>query len=74
MRATLQRLEQVLDASGVSRRIETLLPVGVRPRQLLVRTLLLGMLLVAADKRPALLTGVHQALRGCPSASARSSG
>ena len=33
-----------------------LLPIGVRARQLLVRTLLLGMLLVLADRRPAHLT------------------
>jgi hypothetical protein len=63
---TLERLEQVIDASGVAGRIEALLPIGVRPRQLRVRTLLVGMLLVAADKRPAHLTGVHHALAGLP--------
>ncbi len=47
-------------------RIEGLLPGGVRPRQLLVRTLLLGMLLCQADGRPAHLTRVHQALLGLP--------
>ena len=31
---TLARLESILDASGVAERIEALLPVGVRPRQL----------------------------------------
>jgi hypothetical protein len=46
----------------VASRVEALLPVGVRPRQLSVKVLLLGMLLVAADKRPALLINVHQAL------------
>ena len=60
--ALLRRLEEILDTSGVARRIEALLPVGVRPRQLTVHTLLLGMLLVAADKRPAFLRNVHQAL------------
>jgi hypothetical protein len=64
--AALARLEQVVDRSGVAERIEALLPVGVRPRQLRVRTLLLGMLLAAADGRPAHLTRVHQALTGLP--------
>ncbi|MGH2749369.1 MAG: hypothetical protein ACRDK3_00585, partial [Actinomycetota bacterium] len=43
-------------------KIEALLPVGVRPRQLLVRTLLLGMLLCLRRGRPAHLTRVHEAL------------
>ena len=55
-------LEGVIDASGTAPRIEALLPSGVRPRQLAVRTLLLGMMLAAADGRPAHLTRVHQAL------------
>jgi hypothetical protein len=50
----------------VAKRIEALLPVGVRPRQLSVKVLLLGMLLVAADKRPAFLVNVHQALLKLP--------
>ncbi len=58
----LQRLEQIIDGSRVAARIEALLPVGVRARQLLVRTLLIGMLLTLADHRPAHLTRVHQAL------------
>jgi hypothetical protein len=62
----LERLEQVVDASGVTGRLEPLLPSGVRPRQLRVRTLLLGMLLVAVDRRPALLVNVHRALLGLP--------
>src|SRR5256886_16699561 len=45
-------------------RIEVLLPAGVRHRQLTTRTLMLGMLLVLADRRPAYLTEVHQALTG----------
>jgi hypothetical protein len=58
----LARLEQIVDAAGVCEQIETLLPVGVRPRQLSVRTLLLGMLLAAVEGRPAHLRRVHQAL------------
>ncbi len=58
----LAALEAVIDASGVAPRIEALLPVGVRRRQLKVRTLLAGMCLVHADHRPAHLTRVHQAL------------
>ena len=63
---TLAVLEGVIDASGVAPRIEAMLPVGVRARQLLVRTLLLGMLLVLADHRPAHLSRVHQALTSLP--------
>ncbi len=62
MPGTLERLERILDASAVAGRIEALLPVGVRPRQLKVRTLLLGMLLIALQGRPAHLVRVHQAL------------
>src|SRR6266516_8159272 len=54
--------EEVIDASGVAARIEVLLPVGVRPRQLRARTLLAGMCLAQADHRPAHLTRVQQAL------------
>lgn len=66
MPIALSRLEQILDASGVPARIEPLLPIGVRPRQLHVRTLLTGMLLVAADNRPAHLRKVHEALVKLP--------
>ncbi len=38
--------EDIVDRAGIAPRIELLLPIGVRARQLLVRTLLLGMLLV----------------------------
>jgi hypothetical protein len=61
---TLARLEAIVDASGVAEPIEALLPVGVRPRQLAVRTLLLGILLVLADGRPAHLSRVGDALVG----------
>ena len=59
-------LEDITDRSGVAPRIELLLPTGVRARQLAVRTLLLGMLIVLADHRPAHLTRVHQALTALP--------
>ena len=61
-RAKLERLEAIVERSGIAPRIEALLPVGVRPRQLSVRTLLVGMLLVAVDGRPAHLSRVHEAL------------
>jgi hypothetical protein len=47
------------------------LPVGARPRQLSVRTLLLGMLLTAVDGRPAHLTRVREALLALPEAEQR---
>jgi hypothetical protein len=58
----LPALEDVIDRSGVAAQIEMLLPIGARPRQLRVRTLLAGMCLAQADHRPAHLTRVHQAL------------
>ena len=62
----LAALEDITDRSGIAPRIELLLPIGVRARQLRVRTLLLGMLIVLADHRPAHLTRVHQALATLP--------
>jgi hypothetical protein len=59
-------LEELIDRSGIAPRIELLLPTGVRARQLLARTLLLGMLIVLAGHRPAHLTRVHQALTTLP--------
>jgi hypothetical protein len=59
-------LEGITDASGIAPRIEVLLPAGVRHRQLRVRTLILGMLLTLASRRPAFLTEVHAALTGLP--------
>ena len=70
-KARLERLEQIVDSSAVAERIEALLPVGVRPRQLRVRTLLLGMLLVACEGRPAHLSRVHGALIGLPESEQR---
>jgi len=63
--------EAIIDASGIAPRIEALLPSGVRPRQLPVRTLLAGMMLAAADGRPAHLTRVRQALAALPEADQR---
>jgi hypothetical protein len=64
--AGLTAVEQVIGSSGIAARIETLLPIGVRPRQLSVRVLLAGMCLTQADGRPAHLTRVHQALVSLP--------
>ena len=58
--AALAQLEEIIDGSGVAPRIEALLPIGVRHRQLRVRTLLAGMLLCQADQRPAHLMGIWQ--------------
>lgn len=58
----LARFEEILDASRVPARIEALLPVGVRPRQLSVRSLLIGMLIALGDHRPAHLRRVHETL------------
>ncbi|MGE5290298.1 MAG: hypothetical protein ACM3ML_24545 [Micromonosporaceae bacterium] len=58
--------EDIIDRSRAAPRIEALLPVGVRHRQLRVRTLLTGMILTLADRRPAHLTDVHAALTSLP--------
>jgi hypothetical protein len=58
----LAAFEEITGASGAAPRIEAMLPLGVRARQLSVRTLLAGMCLTQADGRPAHLTRVHQAL------------
>jgi hypothetical protein len=60
--STLSVFETIVDGSGVAARLEALLPLGVRPRQLRVRTLILGILLALADGRPAHLTRAHAAL------------
>jgi hypothetical protein len=62
----LQRLEEIIGVSGIAPRIEALLPTGVRHRQLRVATLLLGMMLTLADRRPAHLTEIHAALTALP--------
>jgi hypothetical protein len=62
----LAALEEVIGSSSAAARIEAMLPAGVRPRQLSIRTLLAGMCLTQADGRPAHLTRVHQALTSLP--------
>jgi hypothetical protein len=64
--ANLATFEAIIDAAAVAESIEALLPVGVRPRQLSVRTLLVGILLALVDGRPAHLTRVHAALLALP--------
>ncbi|MGH9300506.1 MAG: hypothetical protein ACRD0E_01345 [Acidimicrobiales bacterium] len=66
--STLARLEGIIDDSGVPGPLEGRLPIGVRPRQLRVRTLVLGILATLADGRPAHLSRVHQALISLPEA------
>ena len=66
MSIPLAALEEIIDASGVAPRAEALLPVGVRHRQLRVRTLLAGMMLSQAGQRPAHLTRVRDALLALP--------
>ena len=68
MSIPLQRLEEIIDGSGLAPRIEALLPAGVRHRQLKAATLILGMMLTLADRRPAHLTQVHAALTALPAA------
>ena len=61
MSISLALLEDLVDGSGAAARIEVLLPVGVRHRQLAVRTLILGMLLTLDGRRPAFLIRRRQA-------------
>ena len=62
----LAAFEEITGACGVAPRIEALLPIGVRHRQLRVRTLLAGMMLTQADCRPAHLTRVRDTLIALP--------
>ena len=67
-RVPLARLEAIIDGSGAAPAIEALLPHGVRGRPLTARTLLLGMLLALAGRRPAYLTQIRAALTSLPEA------
>ncbi|HLI44128.1 MAG TPA: hypothetical protein VKU92_06630 [Acidimicrobiales bacterium] len=71
MSAELGRIEALVDASGIAPVIEATLPIGVRPRQLSVGTLFVGMALCQAEGRPAHLVRVHRALLGLPDADRR---
>lgn len=62
----LGRVEAIIDASGIAAQIELLLPTGVRPRQLKVRTMLVGMVLTMLNGRGALLKNIHRTLLGLP--------
>jgi hypothetical protein len=64
--AALTRIEDIIDGSGIAPRIEALLPAGVRHRQLKTRTMLAGMGLTLADRRPGCLTEMHKALTVLP--------
>jgi hypothetical protein len=69
--AVLAALEEIIDRCAIAPSLEKVLPAGGRPRQLPVRTLLVGMLASAADNRPAHLTRVHHALIGLDAADRR---
>jgi hypothetical protein len=56
-------IEHIIDSSGAAPAIEALLPAGARHRQLTTRTLLTGMMLALADRRPAFLTEAHRVSR-----------
>jgi hypothetical protein len=66
--APLAVIEDIIDASGIAPAIQALLPAAVRRRQLTARTLLTGMLLALADRRPAHLTEGRNALIALPEA------
>jgi len=66
--AGLAVIEAIIDTSGIAPRIEALLPSGVRRRQLTARTLLAGIMLALAGRRPAHLTEAHGALTSLPPA------
>lgn len=67
----LGTFEAIVDDSLVAGRLEVLLAIGVRPRQLSVRTLLIGTLLALADGRAAHLTRVYRTLLGLSEADRR---
>jgi hypothetical protein len=64
--AEREQIEQIIDASGIASEIELMLPIGIRPRQLKIRTLLIGMTLALRAGRQAFLTEVHRTLTELP--------
>jgi hypothetical protein len=56
------RCEALIDRSGVAPRIDARMPTGGRPRQLPVRTLLIGLLVNTRRGNPQMLTRVWQTL------------
>lgn len=60
----LAAAEALVDRSALCAELESALGVGVRPRQLSVRTLLVGIIVALGDDRPAHLTRVHRCLLG----------
>ncbi|HWD24703.1 MAG TPA: hypothetical protein VG368_04505 [Acidimicrobiales bacterium] len=69
--SNLARAEGLLDDATLERaiaKIEASLPIGVRPRQLPVRTFLVGVACCLSDGRPAHLIRVHEALCSLPDA------
>lgn len=68
---SLAEVEALVDRAGVAGELEALMPCGGRPRQLPVRTLLIGVLAAMGDGRPAHLTRVHRALVSLPAADRR---
>lgn len=64
----LPALERIIDDAGVAPDLEVAMPSGGRPRQLPVRTLLVGIAAAIADDRPAHLVRVHRALTSLPHA------
>ena len=66
MSAERERIEQIIDASGIASEIELILPIGIRPRQLKITTLLLGMTLALRASHQAYLTEVHRTLTALP--------
>ncbi len=65
-RTELAAIEALIDGSGIAEQIQALLPPAVRTRQLTARTLLAGMLLALAGRRPAHLTEARSALIALP--------
>ena len=68
MSVSLAVIEDMIEASGIAPAIQALLPAAARRRQLTAHTLLTGMLLALADRRPAHLTEVRNALIALPEA------